>query len=41
MTLPCGYVEVVLGNTLKAKGIIGNGWTVDVIAHIFGGLNND
>lgn len=39
MTLPDRYVEVVLGNTLKAKGIIGNGWTVDVIAHIFGGLN--
>jgi DNA (cytosine-5)-methyltransferase 1 len=34
-TLPEGYVSNVLGDNMKAKGIIGNGWTVDVIAHIF------
>lgn len=34
MTLPEGYVENVLGDNMKAKGIIGNGWTVDVITHI-------
>ena len=34
-TLPVGYVENIIGNNMKAKGIIGNGWTVDVIAHIF------
>lgn len=34
-TLPEGYVGNVLGDSMKAKGIIGNGWTVDVIAHIF------
>ena len=39
-TLPEGYVSVVLGDTPKAKGIIGNGWTVDVIAHILKGVKN-
>lgn len=34
-TLPVGYVENIIGDNMKAKGIIGNGWTVDVIAHIF------
>lgn len=33
-TLPVGYVENVLGDTMKAKCIIGNGWTIDVIIHI-------
>jgi DNA (cytosine-5)-methyltransferase 1 len=33
-TLPVGYVENILGDNMKAKGVIGNGWTVDVIAHI-------
>lgn len=37
-TLPEGYVSNVIGDNMKAKGIIGNGWTVDVIAHIFKGL---
>jgi len=32
-TLPEGYTNVV--STSKAKKMIGNGWTVDVIAHIF------
>jgi len=40
-TLPEGYVENAIGNNQKAKGIIGNGWTVDVIAHILKELNND
>ena len=33
-TLPIGYVEDIIGDNMKAKGVIGNGWTVDVIAHI-------
>jgi len=37
-TLPEGYVSIVIGDNMKAKGIIGNGWTVDVIAHIFKSL---
>ena len=32
-TIPEGYTNVV--STSKAKKMIGNGWTVDVIAHIF------
>ena len=32
-TLPEGYTNVV--STSQAKKMIGNGWTVDVIAHIF------
>lgn len=39
-TLPVGYVENIIGDSMKAKGIIGNGWTVDVIAHIFNGLKS-
>lgn len=34
-TLPEGYVTKAIGDNMKAKGIIGNGWTVDVITHIF------
>lgn len=32
-TLPVGYVGKII-NESKAKEVIGNGWTVDVIAHI-------
>lgn len=39
-TLPVGYVDNVdIKETSKYKAI-GNGWTVDVIAHIFKELNN-
>ena len=37
-TVPDGYTEGV-SNTQRYK-MLGNGWTVDVIAHIFGGINN-
>lgn len=32
-TLPSGYTKIL--NRNKAAGVIGDGWTVDVIAHIF------
>jgi len=32
-TVPNGYCKALNGT--KAKGLLGNGWTVDVIAHIF------
>jgi DNA (cytosine-5)-methyltransferase 3A len=39
-TLPDGYIDNVdIAQGAKYKGI-GNGWTVDVIAHIFKGLND-
>lgn len=38
-TLPDGYTEGV-SNTQRYK-TIGNGWTVDVIAHIFSYLKKD
>lgn len=38
-TLPDNYTEVI-SNTQRYK-CIGNGWTVDVIAHILGGLSNE
>lgn len=38
-TLPEGYTNCV--SESAAKKAIGNGWTVDVIAHIFSGLNID
>ena len=39
-TLPDGYIDNVnITQGAKYKGI-GNGWTVDVIAHIFKGLND-
>tara|TARA_Y100001973_G_C5209232_1_gene344362 strand:- start:31472 stop:32332 length:861 start_codon:yes stop_codon:yes gene_type:complete len=35
-TIPIGYTDNV--SNLQRKKMLGNGWTVDVIAHIFGGL---
>ena len=35
-TVPNGYCKSL--SEKKAKGILGNGWTVDVIAHIFKGI---
>jgi DNA (cytosine-5)-methyltransferase 3A len=35
-TLPDGYTEGLVAD--KRKELIGNGWTVDVIAHILKGL---
>jgi len=37
-TVPDGYTEGV-SNTQRYK-MLGNGWTVDVIAHIFKGIEN-
>ena len=34
--VPIGYTNVVSEN--QGKKMLGNGWTVDVIAHIFEGL---
>lgn len=39
-TLPEGYT-CCLNSTSARKEAIGNGWTVDVIAHIFKGLRKD
>lgn len=36
-TLPDNYTDILKSNNIR-RGIIGNGWTVDVIAHIFEGL---
>ena len=36
-TLPDGYTSILRSKEKRGKGI-GNGWTVDVIAHIFKGL---
>lgn len=36
-TLPDGYTSILARN--KAAGCIGDGWTVDVISHIFNGIN--
>jgi hypothetical protein len=36
-TVPRGYVGNIGSN--KAAKVLGNGWTVDVISHIFSGLN--
>ena len=36
-TVPLGYTSVLSYN--QAQAVLGNGWTVDVIAHIFDGLN--
>lgn len=36
-TLPVGYTECIKSKEMRGK-VIGNGWTVDVIAHIFKGL---
>lgn len=37
-TLPVGYAVLDGISERQSKGLIGNGWTVDVIAHIFKGL---
>lgn len=38
-TLPVGYTSCLKNKEMRGK-CIGNGWTVDVIAHIFKGLGN-
>lgn len=38
-TLPQGYTEGISLN--QRKKAIGNGWTVDILAHIFAGLKNN
>ena len=37
--LPVGYTSCLKNKEMRGK-CIGNGWTVDVIAHIFKGLKN-
>lgn len=37
-TVPVGYTEIL--NRDEAASLIGDGWTVDVIAHIFSFINN-
>ena len=39
MTLPIGYTNLSEISERQSKGLIGNSWTVDVIAHIFKGLS--
>ena len=39
-TMPDGYTDVGISNTARYK-LIGNGWTVDVIAHILKGLKGE
>lgn len=39
-TLPDGYTDCLKSNGHRIHAI-GNGWTVDVIAHIFKGLKED
>jgi DNA (cytosine-5)-methyltransferase 3A len=36
-TLPDGYTSI-LGSDIKTMRVVGNGWTVDVIAHILRGV---
>ena len=38
-TLPEGYTDILTYNQMQ--DVVGDGWTVDVIAHIFKGLKND
>lgn len=38
-TVPKGYTSVLTRN--QAAGVLGDGWTVDVIAHIFKGLKSN
>lgn len=38
-TLPEGYTQMLTRN--QAANVIGDGWTVDVIAHIFSGLKSE
>ena len=40
-TLPVGYTKVDGVSERKSKMAIGNGWTVDVIAHIFRGIKDN
>ena len=40
-TLPVGYTKVDEVSERKSKATIGNGWTVDVIAHILKGVLNN
>ena len=37
-TLPCGYTDIL--SYSQMQDVCGDGWTVDVIAHIFKGLND-
>lgn len=37
-TLPCGYTDILSYNQMQ--DVCGDGWTVDVIAHIFKGLKD-
>jgi site-specific DNA-cytosine methylase len=39
-TLPEGYVNGLVSDS-EAKKMIGNGWTIDVIAHFFKNINDD
>ena len=39
-TLPIGYVDNVKTKNASKYRCIGNGWTVDVIAHIFKRLSD-
>jgi len=38
-TVPDGYTSAV--SDTQAMKMLGNGWTIDVIAHIFKGLLNE
>ena len=38
-TVPSGYTSILSRN--KAAGVLGDGWTVDVISHIFSYLNKE
>jgi len=37
-TVPKGYTDILTRN--EAAGLLGDGWTVDTVAHIFRGLHN-
>lgn len=41
MTLPVGYTKHNELSERQSKGLIGNGWTVDVIAHILKGIPSE
>ena len=40
-TLPVGYTKVDGVSERQSKATIGNGWTVDVISHIFTGIKDE
>ena len=40
-TLPDGYTQNKDISATQSYKMLGNGWTVDVIAHIFRGLNEN